>query len=106
MLRSGEQVWGRGSRATSSETENSLEGPGPLSEGKLARGGVKPSSEAETHLRGHQALERGGGFVERCLALERGRVSPEGSRGSAPCWAAEAFWAVGPSCPGSPPRRV
>jgi hypothetical protein len=61
MLWSGEQVRGPGLRAASSETENSLEGPGPLSEAKnlpegassprarrkLARGGVEPSSKAE-----------------------------------------------------------
>jgi hypothetical protein len=37
--------------------------------------------------------------VERHLALERGGVSPEGSRGPATCWAAEAFWAVCASFP-------
>jgi hypothetical protein len=99
MLWSGEQVRGRGSRAASSETENPLEGPGPLSEAETHPRGVKPSSEAETCMRGCQALERGGGFMELRLALERGGVLPEGSQGPTACWATEAFWAVGPSLP-------
>jgi hypothetical protein len=40
-----------------------------------------PSSEAETHPRGRQALERSEGFVVRRLALERDGGSPEGCRG-------------------------
>jgi hypothetical protein len=87
MLRSGEQVRRRGSRAASSETET--------------RSGVKPSSEVETRPRRRHALERGGGFVARRLALERDGGSPEGYRGPVACWVAEAFWVVGPFLPWS-----
>jgi hypothetical protein len=59
----------------------------------LERGGDSPQ--------GRQALERGGGFVARRPLLERDGGSPEGHRGPAACWAAEAFWAVGPSLPWS-----
>jgi hypothetical protein len=45
---------------------------------RLARGGVRPSNEAETRPRGRPARERGGDFVVRRLALERGGSSPEG----------------------------
>jgi hypothetical protein len=39
---------------------------------RTARGGVRPSSEAENRLRGRQALERGGNSPEGHRALERG----------------------------------
>jgi hypothetical protein len=86
-------VRGRGSRAASSETENPLEGPGPL-------------SEAETHPRGRQALERDGNLPEG-VSSPRARW---GFHGAAPGPRARrsfargipgpaACWAVGPSLP-------
>jgi hypothetical protein len=54
---------------------------GPRARRRFARGGVRPSSEAEIHQRGRPALERGGDLVVRRLALERGGSSPEGRRG-------------------------
>jgi hypothetical protein len=65
MLRSGEEVWRRRSRAASSEAETRLGVPVPRARRRLARGGVKPSSEAETRPRGRQALERGGDSPEK-----------------------------------------
>jgi hypothetical protein len=49
------------------------------------RGGIQPSSEVETHPRGHPALERGGVSLVRCVPLERSRVSPEGGWGCQVC---------------------
>jgi hypothetical protein len=48
MLRSGEQVRSRGSRAASSEAETRSGLPVPRARRRLARGGVKPSSKVET----------------------------------------------------------
>jgi hypothetical protein len=48
MLWSGEQVWSRGSTTASSEVETCSGVPVPRARRGLARGGVKPSSEAET----------------------------------------------------------
>jgi hypothetical protein len=61
----------------------------PRARRRLARGGVGPSSKAETHPRGRQALERGGDFVVRYLVLERDGDSPKGYRGrpfGGPLW--------------------
>jgi hypothetical protein len=76
----------------------------PWVESGLERGGASreelgPSSEAGTHSRWCQALERGGGFVVRRLPLEQDGGSPEGCRGRLVCWAVEAFWAMGLSLP-------
>jgi hypothetical protein len=60
MLRSGEQVLCRGSRAASSEANTRSGVRVPRARQRLAQGGVKPSSEAEIRLRGRQALERSG----------------------------------------------
>jgi hypothetical protein len=99
MLRSSERVRCRVSRATSSEAEPHVRGWIPRARWELARGGVKPLSEVGTRLRGHQALERGGGFVVQHPTLERGGASLEGRRGPTVCGAAEAFLAVGLSLP-------
>jgi hypothetical protein len=74
--------------------------------------GARPSSEAETHPRGRQALKGCGGtpegvssprarrrFVVQCLALERGGSSPEGRRGWPFDRPPRLFWAVGPRPP-------
>jgi hypothetical protein len=97
MFRSGEMVRPRGSRAASSEAETRSGVRVARARRRLARGGVRPSSEVEIRPRGRQALERGGDPVVRCLALELGGVSPEGVPRPAVWWAATAFWAVGPS---------
>jgi hypothetical protein len=57
----------------------------PRAEGDLERsggscGGLGPSSEAGTRLRGCHTLERGGGYVACCLPLEGDGGSPEGCR--------------------------
>jgi hypothetical protein len=84
-------------KAASSETETHLGVQTPRAGRRLDRGGVKPSSEAETLPRGHQALERGKDFEVRRLALERGGGSPEGYCGRLFGGLLWLFWAVGPS---------
>jgi hypothetical protein len=64
-----------GGAGTASRVEGSLE------RGGASREGLGPSSKAGTRPRRRQALEQGGGFVMRCLPLERDRGSPEGRRG-------------------------
>jgi hypothetical protein len=54
---------------------------GVSSEADLTRGGVHPPSEAEPHVRGRLALERGGPRPRGRPALERGGASPEGATG-------------------------
>jgi hypothetical protein len=74
--------------------------------------GSGPSSEAETHPRGRQALERGGNSPEGassprarrklCGAAPGPRARWRYARGVprlAARWAAKAFWAVGLSLP-------
>jgi hypothetical protein len=51
----------------------------PRARWRLARGGVSPSSEAESRPRGRLALERGRDFVVRYLVLERDGDSPRGT---------------------------
>jgi hypothetical protein len=65
---SGEHARRRGSRVASSEAEAHARGLGP-------------SCEAGTSPRGRHTLERGGGFMVRCLLLKRDEGSPEGSQG-------------------------
>jgi hypothetical protein len=52
MLRSGEQVRTRGSKAASSETETCSGVPIPRARRRLVRGSIKPSSGAETSPEG------------------------------------------------------
>jgi hypothetical protein len=68
--------------------------------------GSGPSSEAETHPRGRQALERGGSFVVRRLALERGGGTPEGYRGWLLGGPLRRFGPWACLCPGPRPRKV
>jgi hypothetical protein len=72
----------------------------------LARGGIRPSSEVEKHLRGRQALERGGDYAVRRSVHERGGDSPEGYRGRS---FGGPLWLLGPwvlLCAGLRPRRA
>jgi hypothetical protein len=52
----------------------------PRARRRLARGGVRPSSEVETRPRGRQALERSGDSAARRSILERDGDSLEGYR--------------------------
>jgi hypothetical protein len=81
MLRSGEQIRRRGPKVASSEVKTRSGVWVPRARRKLARGGVKPSSEAEIRPRVRQALKRGRDSVVRRLALERDVGSPEGCHG-------------------------
>jgi hypothetical protein len=60
-LGQGEQIQGRRARKSLERGGDSLEGASsPRARRSLTRGGVRPSSEAQSHPRGHPALERGG----------------------------------------------
>jgi hypothetical protein len=65
MLWSGEQAQHHGPEVGDPREPRARRSP--------ARGGVQPSSEAESRTRGRPALERGG-------------VSPEGALGPVACW--------------------
>jgi hypothetical protein len=99
----GEQVWRRRARDALKRDGNLLEGAlGSRSRRGLARGGVQPPSEAESHPRGRPTLERGGTLPEGRPALERGefvsvrRRTPRAKWSSARGWLRPiVWWAVG-----------
>jgi hypothetical protein len=71
-------VWCRGSRRPRVRQRLARGVPVSRAMCKLTRGGVRPSSEAETCPRGCQALKQGGDSAAQRWALKRDGDSPEG----------------------------
>jgi hypothetical protein len=95
MLLPGEQVWRRRAHDALERDGNLLEGAlDSRSRWGLARGGVQPPSEAESHLRGRPTLERGG-------TLPEGATGPRVRRICLARVFYEFKW-VFPSCLGDP----